>query len=176
MTDTPAGDLVVRAAVAAERDAVVALWTRCGLTRPWNDAAADVAFVGGSSHGAILVAVRAGAIVGATMVGNDGHRGAVYYLGVDEPARRLGVGRRLVEAAEHWCRARGVPKINLLIRKENLAVLAFYEAIGYADTNCVSLYRTLDDAAAAREADAKAAWAAPYRRGIGGERMTAGDL
>jgi ribosomal protein S18 acetylase RimI-like enzyme len=155
-----ADECVARPAVAAERDVVAALWARCGLTRPWNDAAADFDFALDSGHGAILVADRAGAILGAVMVGHDGHRGAVYYLGVDEAARRLVLGRRLVEAAEAWCRARGVPKINLMVRKENLAVLAFYEAIGYADTRCVSLYRTLDDAAAVREADAKAAWAA----------------
>lgn len=160
MTDTSAGDLVLRPAVAVERDPVVALWARCGLIRPWNDAAADFDFALGTGHGAVLVADRAGAILGAVMVGHDGHRGAIYYLGVDEVARRLGIGRRLVTAAEAWCGARGVPKINLMVRTENLAVLAFYEAIGYADTRCVSLYRTLDEDAAAREADAKAAWAA----------------
>ena len=29
----------------ADVDAVIALWQRCGLTRPWNDPASDIAFM-----------------------------------------------------------------------------------------------------------------------------------
>jgi hypothetical protein len=28
----------------ADVEEVIALWVRCGLTRPWNDAAKDIAF------------------------------------------------------------------------------------------------------------------------------------
>lgn len=98
------------------------------------------------------------------MVGHDGHRGAIYYLGVDPDARRLGIGRRLVEAAEAWVRARGVPKINLLVRKENAGVLAFYEALGWRDTDTVCLYRTVDPERSEVEARMKAEWAAKVGR------------
>lgn len=144
----------------ADVDDVVSLWTRCGLTRPWNDPIEDIRLARDSGHGAVLVARLGGTIVGAVMVGHDGHRGAVYYLGVDPDTRRCGLGRRLVASAEDWCRARGVPKINLLVRKENAGVLAFYAALGFADTHSVSLYKALDPDEAIVEADQKAAWAA----------------
>ena len=144
--------------------AVVALWERCGLTRPWNDAADDIRIAHDSGHGTVLVATLGARLVGATMVGHDGHRGAIYYLGVDPDARRLGIGRRLVEAAEDWVRARGVPKINLLVRKENAGVLAFYEALGWRDTATVCLYRALDPDKAEIEARQKAEWAARLTR------------
>ena len=35
----------VREFADADEDAVVALWERCGLTRPWNDPHSDIAFV-----------------------------------------------------------------------------------------------------------------------------------
>ena len=57
-------------------------------------------------------------------------------------------------------RARGVPKINLLVRKENAGVLAFYEALGWRDTHTVCLYRALDPDKAEIEARQKAEWAA----------------
>ncbi len=148
----------------AEREAVVALWTRCGLTRPWNDPVADLALAEATENAAVLVARRDGRIVGAAMTGHDGHRGALYYLGVDPDQRRGGVGRALVEAAEGWCRARGAPKLNLLVRAENQAVLAFYTALGYLPTDSLSLYRTLDPDRAEQERAQKAAWAAAIRR------------
>ena len=142
-----------------ERDAVIALWRRCGLTRPWNDPEADVDLALASDNSTILVARDGAQMLGAVMTGHDGHRGAVYYLGVDPEARRGGVGRALVRAAEAWCAARGAPKVNLLVRAENTGVLAFYESLGYLPTNSISLYRTVDEARGEREKEQKAAWA-----------------
>lgn len=115
-----------------------------------------------TENAAVLVARAEGRIVGAAMTGHDGHRGALYYLGVDPDCRRGGIGKALVRAAEDWCKTRGAPKLNLLVRNENQVVLAFYAALGYLPTNCVSLYRTLDAGRAERERTEKAAWAAEH--------------
>lgn len=155
-------DVVIGEMLAEERDLVIALWSRCGLTRPWNDPEADMTLAEASENATVLVAREDGRIVGAAMTGHDGHRGALYYLGVDPDSRRGGVGRALVRAAEDWCRSRGAPKLNLLVRTENQAVLAFYDALGYLPTNSISLYRTLDPERAERERAEKAAWAASH--------------
>ncbi|WP_425351882.1 GNAT family acetyltransferase [Pleomorphomonas carboxyditropha] len=157
---TSGADMVIGEMAGDERETVIALWSRCGLTRPWNDPEADVALAEATETATVLVARAGGSIVGAAMTGHDGHRGALYYLGVDPRCRRDGIGRALVEAAEAWCRSRGAPKINLLVRSENQAVLAFYTALGYLPTDSISLYRTLDPERAARERAEKAAWAA----------------
>jgi ribosomal protein S18 acetylase RimI-like enzyme len=114
--------------------AVIALWERAGLTRPWNDPERDVAFARASPHSAVLVGrERAGRpIVAACMVGHDGHRGAVYYVAVDPDRRGAGFGRAIMAAAEAWLRAQGVWKLNLMVRPDNSEVVGFYEAIGYA--------------------------------------------
>ncbi len=155
-------DVVIGEMTSDERDAVIALWARCGLTRPWNDPERDVTLATTTDAATVLVARTGGRVVGAAMTGHDGHRGALYYLGVDPDTRRAGIGRALVRAAEAWCRSRGVPKVNLLVRNENQAVLAFYAALGYLPTNSVSLYRTLDPERAERERVEKATWAAAH--------------
>jgi ribosomal protein S18 acetylase RimI-like enzyme len=109
---------------------VVALWERCGLTRPWNDPAKDIAFARQGPSSTILVCGES-PVTASAMVGHDGHRGMLYYVAVDPGHRQQGLGRAAVRAAEAWLGARGVWKINLLVRPENAAVKAFYERLGY---------------------------------------------
>ncbi len=115
----------------ADESAVVALWEAAGLTRPWNDPGADFrrALAGPSST---VLGVRDGAsLVGAAMVGDDGHRGWLYYLGVAPAHHGRGVGRCLVEATQSWLAARGVAKVLLMVRRENDAARGFYAALGF---------------------------------------------
>lgn len=128
---------VVRALAAHEADsaigeAIVALWDRCALTRPWNDARADLSLALKGPASAVLVAEAGDVLVGATLVGHDGHRGALYYLAVDPSHRAKGLGRTLVEAAEAWLRAAGISKLNVMIRDDNAGARRFYEVIGFA--------------------------------------------
>ncbi len=122
---------------------VVALWRACELTRPYNDPATDIEFCRGSGHGEILVGEADGRIVASAMVGHDGHRGWIYYLAVDPARRKSGLGRRITEEAEAWLRARGVPKVQLLIRATNLGVRQFYQRLGYEDAPSVVMQRWL---------------------------------
>ena len=128
---------------AAESEAAVALWRECGLIRPWNDPRADIrrALEGPSST---VLAARAGTRLAATaMVGWDGHRGWIYYLAVARDLQRRGIGARMVKAAEDWLAERDAPKLNLLVRAENAAVLGFYESLGYRRSDTVLLQRAL---------------------------------
>lgn len=127
----------------AEIEAAVALWEEAGLIRPWNDPRADIRLALAGPTSTVLVS-RAGVRLAATvMVGWDGHRGWIYYLAVARDFRRLGVGTRMVKAAEEWLRARGAPKLQLLVRAENAAVLGFYESLGYRRSDAIMLQRAL---------------------------------
>ena len=77
------------------------------------------------------------------MSGYDGHRGWVNYLAVDPERRRSGCGRRLVQAAESYLAGLGCPKVNLQIRGSNADVVAFYERLGYALDDTVSMGKRL---------------------------------
>lgn len=110
---------------------VITLWHACGLTRPWNDPYKDISFARESETSTVLVLERDGRIAATVMAGHDGHRGMLYYVAVDPALRRQGLGKAAVRAAESWLGARGVWKVNLLVRAENAAVKGFYEALGY---------------------------------------------
>jgi ribosomal protein S18 acetylase RimI-like enzyme len=110
---------------------VISLWSRCGLTRPWNTAAKDIAFARDGSNSEILLARIDGVITASVMVGHDGHRGTVYYVSVEPQEQGRGFGRQVMAAAEAWLAERGVGKLNLLLRAENTKVRGFYEALGY---------------------------------------------
>ena len=120
----------IRAARAEDEAAVVALWRAAELTVAYNDPVADFRFALGKPGSDILVAEEA-RILGAIMVGHDGHRGWLYYVAVDPALRRRGIGRALVAAAEHWLAERGVPKVHLMVRETNQTVTEFYRRIGY---------------------------------------------
>ncbi|MEX1152786.1 GNAT family acetyltransferase [Parvibaculum sp.] len=132
-----------RAARDGDGPALVALWTAAGLTRPWNDPAADIAFARGGPASDVLVIERDGRIAASVMVGHDGHRGAVYYVAVDPALRGLGLGRAIMEAAEQWLRARGVWKLNLMVRTGNEGAMGFYAGLGYAQDEVAVMSKRL---------------------------------
>ncbi|MGN7999235.1 GNAT family acetyltransferase [Sphingomonas sp. 22176] len=133
----------VRAAQAADRDVVIALWQAAGLTRPWNDPAADFDRALQGDASTILLLRDGDTLLGTVMVGEDGHRGWVYYLAVAESARGQGHGRALMAAAEAWLRARGCPKLQLMVREGNDAAIGFYRALGLEVQPVVTLGRFL---------------------------------
>jgi ribosomal protein S18 acetylase RimI-like enzyme len=112
-------------------EAVIALWRRCGLTRPWNDPYKDISFARAGGNSTILVMANDGEIIASAMAGHDGHRGMLYYVAVAPDQRSRGLGKAMVAAAEAWLAQRGIWKINLLVRAENETVRGFYEALGY---------------------------------------------
>lgn len=143
--------LVIREICDGDADQVVALWHAAGVSRPWNDPATDIAFARQGPHSTILVAhdeasaaAQAGhPLVATAMVGMDGHRGWVYYVACDPGRRRQGLGRAIMAAAERWLTARGVWKVQLLVRAGNDDARTFYEHLGYHDTGTTCLQKVL---------------------------------
>jgi hypothetical protein len=143
---TSGTNLTIRPVAGGEEAAVIALWHACGLTRPWNDPARDLAFARGKPNSDVLVGLAEGRIVASAMVGHDGHRGTMYYLSVAPEMQGRGHGRQLVEAAEAWLKARGVWKVNLLVRTGNEAVLGFYAELGYGPGPSRQIEKWIDPA------------------------------
>ncbi len=136
--------MIVRPFEDADEDAVIDLWSRCGLLRPWNDPRKDIARKKNVQRELFLVGVAGGRIVAVVMAGYEGHRGWINYLGVDPEMRHAGYGRAIMDEAERRLRAMGCPKINLQVRRENTVAVAFYERLGFVEDQCLSFGKRLE--------------------------------
>jgi ribosomal protein S18 acetylase RimI-like enzyme len=125
------------------RSEVIALWEKCGLTRPWNDPDKDIDRKLTDENGAFFVLLRQDKLIGSVMAGYDGHRGSINYLSVDPDYQTVGLGKMLMNRCEAFLTAQGCPKINLMVRQGNEKVLRFYEQLGYAEEKVVSLGKRL---------------------------------
>jgi ribosomal protein S18 acetylase RimI-like enzyme len=136
--------LKIRIITDADVTSVVALWHAAGITRPWNDPLQDIAFARRNPHSTILLAFIEGEIAGSVMVGEDGHRGWVYYVTADPERQGTGLGRAVMTAAEEWLAKRGVWKVQLLVRGDNAKVQAFYAHLGYKQTDTVLFQKIIE--------------------------------
>ncbi len=127
----------------ADQQPVIALWERCGLIRPWNDPQRDISRKL-NVQPELLVGVLDKNIVATVMAGYEGHRGWINYLAVAPEQQRQGLGRHMMREAENRLRLAGCPKINLQIRRANTDVTAFYNALGYAVDDVVSMGKRLE--------------------------------
>ena len=116
----------------ADTACVVKLWQECGLTRPWNDPVKDIERKLTDRNGAFWVVCRDSAVIASVMIGYDGHRGTINYLAIAPAFQRSGIGAELMRRAEAFLIGIGCPKVSFCVRKDNHAVLAFYDGLGYA--------------------------------------------
>ncbi|MFS4437214.1 GNAT family acetyltransferase [Paracoccaceae bacterium GXU_MW_L88] len=130
-------------ASSADIPQIALLWEACGLTRPWNDPARDISYCLERPESELFIVSQDGAIIGTVMTGADGHRGWVYYLAIAETHRGQGLARRLMREAESWLTARGVWRLNLMVRQDNIAIRDFYDRLGFRTSDVVVLQKDL---------------------------------
>lgn len=136
--------MTIRPYRETDEAAVVGLWRDCGLVRAQNDPRQDIRRKLRVNPEWFLVGQHEGRIVGSIMVGYEGHRGWINYLAVDPRLQRSGLGRLLMGEAERILRSVGCPKINLQVRTGNTAAMAFYEDLGFAVDDLISLGKRLE--------------------------------
>ena len=136
--------LVISSIEDSDLPEVIQLWRRAGLVREWNDPTGDIALARKDGNSTILLGRDNGALVASVLVGHDGHRGWVYYVSVDPDHRLKDYGRQIMTAAEDWLRARGIIKLQLMVRGDNARVHAFYQSLGYYDQKRVTFAKWLD--------------------------------
>jgi ribosomal protein S18 acetylase RimI-like enzyme len=137
-------DLVLRSYEPGDREALVALWSICELTRPWNNPHRDIDRKLARDGDNLLVLEEDNQLIGSVMVGYEGHRGWVNYLAVHPDHQRQGLGRLLMDEAERRLRDLGCAKVNLQVRASNETAREFYRQIGYTVDEAVSFGKRLE--------------------------------
>ncbi|AZZ95251.1 GNAT family acetyltransferase [Hahella sp. KA22] len=143
MVTSNESELIIRTFQWKDEHEVVVLWEKCGLVRPWNDPRKDIHRKLEVGADLFLVGEWRGRPVATVMGGYEGHRGWVNYLAVDPQYQGSGWGRALMDALQKRLLALGCPKINLQIRKDNLAAIGFYTALGYLEDQSISMGKRL---------------------------------
>ena len=134
----------IRPFEGGDEDDVIHVWRECGLIVPWNDPRRDIERKLQVNPEWFLVGESVGRVVATCMVGYDGHRGWLYYLGILPVHQGKGWGRNLVAHAESILRQVGCPKINLQVRSTNQDVIKFYESQGFACETTLSMGKRLE--------------------------------
>lgn len=78
-----------------------------------------------------LVAEEHGEIIGAVLGGFDGRRGMMYHLAVAQEHRRRGIAQALMNELEERLREKGCIRYYLLVTRDNLSAIQFYESHGW---------------------------------------------
>ena len=142
----PAETLSIRAFRSTDRAELEALWTRVFPDDPPMNAPAKLlARKLTVQPELLLVGVVDERLVASVIAGFEGVRGWINHLAVLPEWRRRGFATELVRAAEAGLRALGCPKVNLQVRATNRGVIAFYESLGYAVEDRISMGRKLED-------------------------------
>jgi ribosomal protein S18 acetylase RimI-like enzyme len=123
--------IAIRPYEDTEVTAILELWSAAGLILPVQQPDRDIRNARTRGRGEVFVAEYQSRLIATIMVGREEDRGWLYYLAVEPSVQRKGIGRAMVRHAEKWLRARGIPRVMLMVRENNRRVRGFYERLGY---------------------------------------------
>ena len=114
---------------------------------PWSWNARRVAMHVRGRESNVLAAWHQGRLIGFAVMQFYDERAHLNLLAVDPRARRLGVGKRLVEWQEKVALTGGITVVNLEVRVNNAGAQAFYRQLGYRETKRLPGYYSGREAA-----------------------------
>lgn len=127
----PVADISVRAGTSADVDGVLAFWRTATSVPSTTDDPEALGALLERDPSALVLAEADGHLVGTAIVAWDGWRGAIYRLAVAPGARRRGVARSLVVAAERRLRGLGARRAAVTVVTDHEHATGFWEAMGY---------------------------------------------
>jgi ribosomal protein S18 acetylase RimI-like enzyme len=87
-----------------------------------------------------LLATHESRIIGTVIGGFDGRRGLIYHLAVDRDYQDQGIGTQLMHELESRLREKGCIRSYLLVTKDNVSAIRFYEKRGWQHMDQVLLF------------------------------------
>ena len=125
---------------------IIALWQNAGpgihLRR--SDERDEIAKKIQRDPDLFLVAEIDGLIIGSVIGGFDGRRGMVYHLAVDDTYRKKGIGTVLMNELESRMKQKGCIRSYLLVTRDNLEAIRFYETHGWEQMDLITFGKDLE--------------------------------
>jgi ribosomal protein S18 acetylase RimI-like enzyme len=134
----------IRVMTIEDYDGVYSLWERTpgmGLGKADSREGTDKFLK--RNPGLSYVATQDGVIIGTVLGGHDGRKGYIFHAAVDSRYQGRGIGKQLMERVIHALKAEGVPRLSLLVYKENAKGNDFWQRTGWQKRSDVNYY-TLD--------------------------------
>lgn len=125
-------DLRIRAATAEDIDAVLGFWKSAAEGASISDDRDGVERLIARDADALILAERAGELVGTVIAGFDGWRCHLYRLAVHPERRRQGIGTALLAAAEERFVRLGGRRGDAMVLTRNETAHHAWRAAGYA--------------------------------------------
>lgn len=127
-------------------DAIVKLWTVCGLVIRPGDDLGGIRLKLERDSDLFLMAEENNEIVAAVMGAWDGRRGWINHLAVKPEYQRKGIATALVREVERRLASKGAKKVNAQIYQSNQKSIDFFKAIGYeVHTDLIMIGKTLGE-------------------------------
>ena len=123
--------VILRAARAADAEAVLALWAEAGVEPTHTDNLESLGKLMSHDPAAVLVAETDGRLVGTIIAAWDGWRGSVYRLAVAPAYRRNGLGRQLLQVAEERLAGLGAVRLQATVVETDDLATSFWQASGW---------------------------------------------
>ncbi|MGY1584082.1 GNAT family N-acetyltransferase [Streptomyces sp. MN13] len=124
-------DLRIRAATPDDLDTVLGFWTTAAEGTSISDDRQGVERLVARDPEALLLAERAGELVGTVIAGFDGWRCHLYRLAVHPERRRQGIGSALLAAAEERFVRLGGRRGDAMVLTRNETAHHAWRAAGY---------------------------------------------
>ncbi len=109
---------------------VLDLWKEAEATPSATDRLEELVRLISENSALFLVAEDNGRLVGTVIGGWDGWRGNIYRLAVLPEYRRRGVGRALIQEAEHRLSDMGTRRLSILVEHEHAWAVSFWDSLG----------------------------------------------
>jgi ribosomal protein S18 acetylase RimI-like enzyme len=121
----------IRTGRLSDVEAVLSLWAAAGAEPSHTDDAKSVAKLIVRDPLALMVAEDNDKLVGSVIAGWDGWRGSIYRLAVAPSHRRLGLGTRLLDAAEARLSTTGAVRLQAIVVDTEPTGVGFWRASGW---------------------------------------------
>jgi ribosomal protein S18 acetylase RimI-like enzyme len=130
----------------ADYESVIDLWKNAGpgIHVRRSDEKTEIAKKAQRDPELFLVAELNGQLIGSVLGGFDGRRGMVYHLAVQASYRKKGLGALLMDELEKRMREKGCLRSYLLVTRDNLEAIRFYENRGWEPMDLLIYGKDLD--------------------------------